>query len=230
MLIFPITSGVIATVAKLDVVETLVLQGGFMAASLIIPVAIIISGKWHFEDVGLNRFDSASNKRLFYYLPFVLIFVPVAVRGFTVTSIEYFFGALFLYLMVGIAEEVYFRGIIPMILRRDYNIVGVIVISSIIFGLGHVASAFTSNDALEIGLSVLNALIFGFMAIELAIIAKNIIPGIIIHFIFDFETKIIIMSGQELMIAELVRGAIMVLIAVWLALVIYKNKDQYSQK
>ena len=230
MLVFPIVSGFIVTALKMGTVEGLFLQGGFMAAALVVPLIMVLVGKWNYSDIGFDKFDKASAKRLLFYLPFVLIFIPVAISVFYIKSTGYFFGVLFLYLFVGLSEEVYFRGIIPYVLKKDFSLIGVIVVSSIIFGIGHLTTAFTSNDGLEIALTVLNAFIFGFMAIELAIIANNIIPGIIIHFLFDFETKIIVMSGKELLIAECVRGAVMVVIAVWLALIIYKNKDQYSQK
>lgn len=224
MLAFPVASGVIAAITKMGTVETLFLQGVFMAVSLIIPAIIVLTGKWKIKEIGFGRFDRTSFKQLAFFLPFLLIFVPVAIRGFSVRSTGYFFGALFLYFFVGVAEEVYFRGIIPFILKKEFSLLWTIILSSLLFGMGHVASAFTANNGWEIVLTVLNAVLFGFMAIETAVIAKNIIPGIIIHFLFDFETKIIVMSGQELLVAECVRGAVMTLITIWLAVVILTQK------
>lgn len=230
LLAFPIASGVLATVMKMGTVETLFLQGGFMAASLILPAIFVLAGKWNIREIGFDRFDKTSFKRLLFYLPFLLIFVPVTIRGFAVQSTDYFFGVLFLYLFVGLAEEVYFRGIIPFFLKKRFSLLWVILLSSIVFAVGHLATAFTATNGWEIFLTVLNALLFGLMAIELATVAKNILPCVVIHFLFDFETKIVVMSGRELLLAECVRGAILTLLALWLALTICKRQEYYSEK
>ena len=101
--------------------------------------------------------------------------------------------------------------------------------STVIFGIGHVATAFTGSNILEIILTVLNAFIFGWLAIEMTIISSNIIPAFLLHFIFDFETKIVVMSGKELLIAEIIRGILMVILASWFAAVIYKQKNTNFQ-
>ena len=36
------------------------------------------------------------------------------------------------------------------------------------------------------------------------------------------------MSGQELFVAECIRGAIMTLLAIWLTVTIFKNKKYYT--
>ena len=62
------------------------------------------------------------------------------------------------------------------------------------------------------------------MAMEMTLLAANILPAILIHFLFDFETKLVVMSGRDLLIAESVRGALMFIFAVWLAAVIHREK------
>ena len=99
------------------------------------------------------------------------------------------------------------------------------LLSTFIFAIGHVATAFTGSNIFEIALTVLNAFIFGWLAIEMTIISSNIIPAFVIHFIFDFETKIVVMSGEELLIAEMFRGIVMTIMACWLAIVMHKKKQ-----
>ena len=99
-----------------------------------------------------------------------------------------------------------------------------IFLSAVIFGIGHIASAFTASNGSEVLLSVLNAFIFGWLAIEMALICKNIMPGILLHFMFDFETKIVVMDGNDLLAAECIRGVVMVLAAVWLGIILVKLK------
>ncbi len=220
ILFFPIFSGVLSVVLSLGTIETLLLQGFFMLVTLVIPLIFVLSGKWKWKENGFDKYDIECSKKAYHFLPLIAIFIPVAIQGFYVKSVVYVFCNLFLYLTVGMAEEVYFRGIIPRYLNKVFSLKRVILISTVIFGIGHIANAFTTSNVWEIFLTVLNAFLFGWLAIEMTIISKNIVPVILLHFLFDFETKIAVMSGNTLLIAECVRGAIVFVVAAWLAIVI----------
>ena len=197
-----------------------------MLIALIPPTMLVLSGKWHWREIGFAQFDFVGFKGVLYYIPLLLIFVPVAIKGFYIKSTGYVLGSLFLYLFVGISKEVYFRGIIPKFLKKEFSNKGIILISTFIFGIGHIATAFTGGSAFEIALTVFNAFIFGWLAIEITIISSNIIPAILVHFFFDFETKIVVMNGRELLIAECFRGILMVIIASWFAVFIHKKRKR----
>lgn len=226
VLLFPITSGTLSVMLALDTVTALFLQGIFMVLALIPPAIFVFIGKWQWKEVGFEQFDFEGCKRALYFVPLIVIFVPVAVKGFYLKSIGYVLGSLFLYLFVGISEEVYFRGIIPQYLKEKFSTKGIVLLSALIFGIGHVATAFTGSNIFEITLTVLNALIFGWLVMEMTIISSNIIPAVLLHFLFDFETKIVVMSGKELLVAEFVRGILMFIIAGWLAVVVYKRRKR----
>lgn len=223
ILLFPIISGALSVIFSLDTVITLFLQGTFMVMALIPPAIFVFSGKWHWSEIGFKKMNVRSCKKGGYFIPLLVIFIPVAVKGFYVKSIGYVFGSLFLYLFVGISEEIYFRGIIPRYLKEEFSTKGILIVSTFIFAIGHIATAFTANNVFEIALTVLNALIFGWLAMEITIVSSNIIPAILLHFLFDFETKIAVMNGRELLMAESVRGTLMFIIACWLSSVIYKK-------
>ena len=224
ILIFPIASGAVSVILALDTVTTLFVQGTFMTMALIVPAMIVFTGKWKWKEIGFTSFDYKDCKSVLYFIPLLVIFVPVAIKGFYVKSIGYVIGSLFLYLFVGISEEIYFRGIIPRYLRKEFSAKGIVLWSTLIFGIVHVATAFTGSNVCEIALTVLNAFIFGWLAMEMTIISSNIIPAILVHFLFDFETKIVVMNGKELLIAEMIRGIMMFIIASWFAGVIYKKR------
>lgn len=232
ILLFPIISGVLAVILSLDTVETLFLQGTFMLISLIPPTVFVMCGKWRWNDIGFSQFDFGSFKKRLFFIPVLLIFIPVAMKGIHIKSAGYVLGSLFLYLFVGISEEVYFRGIIPQFLKKEFSIKGTVLLSTFIFGIGHIATAFTGSNVFEIALTVLNAFIFGWLAIEMTILSNNIIPAILLHFFFDFETKIVVMNGRELMIAESIRGVLMFMMAIWLAnaLKIGEDKNETGKK
>ena len=230
ILTFPITSGVIASISKLDKITTIILQGSFMLLSLVVPLVFLLTKKWNFKEIGFTRITKEGARSVLYFLPLVLIIVPCAIEGFRIESIQYFFAVLYLYLFVGIAEELYFRGIIPYYLGKAFDIKWIVVISSLIFALGHSATILTDGNIVMMILTVINALIFGFLTIEMYMLCKSIIPAMIVHFLFDFETKFIRMNGNKLLIAEIIRGAIMALIALCFAIILYKKSKKDRQE
>ncbi len=225
ILLFPVFSGVLSVILSLGTAESLFFQGLFMIASLTIPLCFILSGKWKWEEIGFGKYDVERSKKAYHFLPLFAIFIPAAIQGFYFKSILYVIGNLFLYLTVGIAEEIYFRGIIPKYLKTAFSTKGVILFSATIFGIGHIATAFTAKDGWQIFLTILNAFLFGWLAIEIELVSKNIIPVILLHFLFDFETKIVAMNEIMLLVAECVRGAIVFAAAVWLATIIQQNRE-----
>lgn len=196
-----------------------------MAMALILPIVLVLIGKWEWKDIGFCRINITNSKKVFYFIPILMIFIPVAFKGFYIKSIGYVLGCLFLYLFVGISEEVYFRGIIPRYLVKEFSIKGQMLVSTLIFGVGHIATAFAGDNTFEIALTILNALIFGWLAIGITIISQNIIPAILVHFLFDFETKIVAIKGSELLIAEGIRGALMFIVASCFTVILYKKRD-----
>lgn len=224
ILLFPVFSGVLSAILSLETIETLFIQGLSMLSSLVIPLIFVLSGKWRWEEIGFRKYDANCSGKAYHFLPLIAIFIPVTIQGFYFKSTTYVLGNLFLYLTVGIAEEVYFRGIIPKYLRKEFSIKGVILFSAAIFGIGHIATAFTANNGWEVCLTILNAFLFGWLAIEIEFISKSIVPVILVHFFFDFETKIVMMNKATLFFAECVRGVIVFVAAVWLATIIPKVK------
>ena len=155
ILLFPVASGALSVILALDAVETLRLQGAFMLAALVPPAVFVLSGKWRWKEIGFGKIDSEGCKRALYFIPLLVIFVPAAVKGFSIGSADHVLGNLFLYLCVGISEEIYFRGIIPQYLKREYQTRSVVLLSTFIFGIGHMAAAFTGINTFEIVLTIL---------------------------------------------------------------------------
>lgn len=229
LLIFPVGSAVLAIMLKLQKEQILFVQAGFMAAALLPPLLMVLLKKWRLEQIGFGRLDRAGCKKVLYFAPMLLIFVPVALRGFALGTAPYVLGNLLLYLLVGIAEEITYRGIVPKLLKQAFSPTTVVWISTAIFGLSHSAAALSANSTAEILLTVLNAMLFGWMAIQTVELTGNITPMIVIHFLFDFETKIIAIQGSELLAAELARGTILTLIAVWLTIVRHRKQSTLSK-
>lgn len=228
ILLFPVISGALSVILSLDTVTALFLQGVFMILALLPPAFFVLKGKWDWSACGFTRIDFEGCQRVLYFLPLLVIFIPPVMKGFYAKSAGYVLGSLFLYLFVGIAEEVYFRGIIPRYLKEAFSTREIVPLSAVIFAVGHIAAALAGSTAFEIALTVLNAFIFGWLAMEMTILSSSIIPAILVHFFFDFETKITVMSGRALLTAEVVRGILMFILAGWLAAVICKGRAEFQ--
>lgn len=226
MILFPVLSGVLIGVLTSITENDYSIIGLFIQAAFIfvaIVIAFIYIKKKKIKPAELNL-PFKVNPYWIYFLPCILIFIPTLFGGFVWKGSVYFIGVLLLYLLVGIAEELYFRGLIPHTLKKGFSTKSIIIISTIIFGLGHCAVIFNGGDISLVLLTILNALIFGWLAIELAILTDNITLLMVIHFLFDFESKFILATGNELIIFEIIRGAIMVIYAIVLIYVLKKKK------
>lgn len=123
----------------------------------------------------------------------------------------------------------FFRGLIPSILGKAFFKNQVIWLSTLIFGISHIATAFYGDSPFLIVMTILNALIFGFMAICLLYHTKTLYPLMLIHFLFDFETKLINLNGTGLAVAEGIRGGLMLIYGVILFVLLQKKQTITSE-
>lgn len=220
ILLFPVGSGVLSAVLALSTRQTLLVQSAAMLLALVPPLALVLTGKWQRQDLGFRHFRGIG----LWILPVLAIFIPPAVKGFAWR--ENAWGMLLLYGAVGLSEEVYFRGIIPGILKKAFSRRCTLWLSAGLFALGHAAGALSGMGLAETILTIFNALIFGVLALEMTALSGNIIPAVLVHFFFDFETKICRLDGPWLLTAEVVRGIVMVLAAVCLYFAVKKSPEQ----
>lgn len=225
LIAFPVLSGtllgVLTATTKNDYqIIGLIIQAIFMIFPILVVVVYFKKKKMKF-----SMFDIQwkPNKTYLFYLPSIFIYVPLLFGGYSFKGLPYFLGNLFLYASVGIAEELYFRGIIPNILKQVFNKYKVILISTLIFGFGHAAVAFSGSDLSVVFLSILNALLFGWLAIELRYLTNNIVLLMGIHFLFNFQSKFLIVTNTELFYMEIIRGMILFIYAI--ALYGYMKKE-----
>ena len=72
MLLFFICSSLIAKSIKLSKNRTFIFQGGMMLLSTIIPIFYIGVKQYDKADIGFNKINASSLKKLLFYIPFVI--------------------------------------------------------------------------------------------------------------------------------------------------------------
>lgn len=88
--------------------------------------------------------------------------------------------------VVGISEELMFRGILLNSFVQKYSYLQSIVIVSLLFGSVHVFNGFVSGDFVGATRQAFMATFSGLIFMALRIKTINIIPAIIIHWLWDF--------------------------------------------
>lgn len=89
-------------------------------------------------------------------------------------------------LLVGISEELAFRGILFSGARTALRPIGAIVLTSIIFGAVHVFNGITTGDWAAAAVQATAAAMSGLLFIAILIRTGSIIPAMIIHWLWDF--------------------------------------------
>lgn len=112
-------------------------------------------------------------------------------------------------LSVGLAEELFFRGIGLYYLRQAFSNRNAILISSVIFGVGHVAAILANPSLTLVVLSIINATLYGFFAASWAVKNQSIYYLMIHHALFNLVDYVHRLSGNELILSYAVRGALL---------------------
>jgi len=230
ILIFPVISGVIATVFKMNQIVIFLIQGCFMLLSISIPVIYVCKKKIDVKEIGVRKAESGSIRKTLLFIPLLLaelplILVGVDFKGFTYVSVLAFFT-----LMVGISEELYFRGIILKLLKDNFSVKQTIIISALVFGIGHSASILAGESIVEVLLQIINAIMFGILAAEIVILTKSLFPVIIWHFLFNFVNYISLAISTSEYIANGIQEIIMIIYAVYLWNIVSQENAQIDKR
>ena len=162
-------------------------------ASLIFVVLAVIYLKW-LPQVGLKGIQTGQiedllalkywNLRLLWLPTLVLLFILLFLhKGLPPNSTLEII--IINTLMVGIFEELMFRGILFYGVSSSFGVWRAVWITAIIFGSIHMLSGFLTGDFVSSTFQAFNALVFGFWIATLRIQLGTIIPGIIIHWVWD---------------------------------------------
>ena len=222
---FPVASGVLVVVSKADATASRLIQAAFMYASIVVPLAYCRVKKIALKDILLTGIDRAGVKTCLYYLPLIAVLLPMIVSGVDLSDTGYVMATLLFTLGVGIAEELYFRGMVLRLLGKSFGPLPVVFISVLIFGISHASGAFVESSPVMVLLSILNAFLFGWIAAETALITRNIVPLMIFHCLFDFFTYQMLATGNAMIMAYAVRGTLMAIVAVYLLIKLKQQSE-----
>ena len=137
------------------------------------------------KELGMTRWLQ-NGKALLWLLPMWVLSTGnlwggVGVRYDAVTTVI----AVLSFLLVGVAEEIIFRGFLFNGMRRTGSLTVAVVVSAITFGMGHIVNLLTGHATMETLVQVLFAVAWGFLFTFAYLKSGSLLPCIVIHGLID---------------------------------------------
>ena len=193
-------------------------QAQIVPALVVAPIFLLIVVayfKW-WKETGLKWVDN-NRSLLLLWLPTLAIIIILAL-GLPVNTLggNVLLIVLINTLLVGISEELLFRGILLHGARTRYSLWAAIWIVTILFGLIHALNGFITGDFVTALFQAVAAFSAGVMYMGLRLRQNSLFPAMLVHALWDFS---LFSAGQVTLAIGLVGNAftiIFFLYGLWL--------------
>lgn len=217
LLCFPIAAGVVTAVGALTGPAALLTQTAAFAIAFVL--GLLIAGRLDggVRGTGLCRPSVARPASYLFFLPLLAVEMLPYFCGLKEDLSPQLTASYFIFaLLTGFTEELYFRGIILNLLRaKDWRLI--VLVSSLLFSLGHLANLMSGKDLRATGLQVAFALLFAFTAALLALATGSFLISAVWHFIHNFSALITASDEGPLSLVALgLQGLILLIYVVYL--------------
>ena len=137
------------------------------------------------KELGMTRWLQ-NGRALLWLLPMWVLSTGnlwggVSVRYDAITSVM----AVLSFLLVGVAEEIIFRGFLFNGMRKAGRLTVAIVVSAITFGMGHIVNLLTGHATAETLVQMIFAVAWGFLFTFAYLKGGSLLPCIAIHGLID---------------------------------------------
>ena len=157
----------------------------FLLAALFL-LALVVWQQW--RDVGLNRLASGRSL-LLTWLPMLYIVVGLGLAVvFGLPPAGVLLWILFNSFLVGLSEELMFRGVLLQALRRTVSIWPAVALTTLAFGAIHMLNVFMTGELRPALIQSAAAALSGLLFIALRLRTGSLWPCIIVHGLWDFAT------------------------------------------
>ena len=124
--------------------------------------------------------------------------------------------------LVGLVEEVIFRGFLFQAMRKQGSTRVAILVSSLTFGIGHIINLLTGQASLETFLQVLFAIAWGFLFTMVFYRGGSLLPCILAHSLIDVFSRFAVeRPGLDLLYI-----AATILVALFYGLYLARGKEE----
>ena len=156
---------------------------GLVAISAVLLAVIRLLGIE--KELGMTRW-LRNGKALLWLLPMWVLSTGnlwggVGLRYDGITTVM----AVLSFLLVGVVEEIVFRGFLFNGMKKTGRLTVAIVVSAITFGMGHIVNLLTGHATMETLVQVLFAVAWGFLFTFAYLKGGSLLPCIVIHGLID---------------------------------------------
>jgi len=184
----------IVQIQGLGDVPSIIVQAVACAVSVLLGLLIVRATGLSLREVGFRRAEPGRGKLVLYYIPVIVAVLLNFGGGSSTSNVTRIVVLLVFTIIVGINEELYFRGILVRRMRK-IGAHKAIVIASVIFGVYHLANAIGGyKQPVYVLLQIVVAFVMGLVFAEIVVITRSLWPVIVFHFAHDF---ISFLTGQD---------------------------------
>ena len=156
---------------------------GLVAISTVLLAVIRLLGIQ--KELGMTRWLQ-NGRALLWLLPMWVLSTGnlwggVGVRYDAITSVM----AVLSFLLVGVAEEIIFRGFLFNGMKKTGSLTVAIIVSAITFGMGHIVNLLTGHATAETLVQMIFAVAWGFLFTFAYLKGGSLLPCIAIHGLID---------------------------------------------
>lgn len=217
ILLFPILSGVIIVIFELEGIPAIMTQTVAFFLAFLVGIRIAKKQAGSLQAIGFRRPVLKHPKAYLYFLPILGIEVLPFFFGFKEELTFGLFGVYLLFsIVVGLTEELYFRGLILDLLKPQK--LGIIVlVSSLLFSLGHIANLLAGQDLFWTLIQVVFALVFAVVTALIALATQSFWIPALWHMVHNFSALITADNeGTASVVVALLQCVILIGYAVYL--------------
>ncbi len=185
-LIIVVGGGVLQVRGRSTQLEELVknhIMFGVLAAAIFL-LGVITLLKW-LSQVGLKGPDNLQDLHLLWLPALFLLLLLLITLSTSLPPARVLMFVIINTLMVGISEELMFRGVLLYGASSSFGIWRAVWITAIIFGSVHILNGLITGDFRASTIQAFFAGMFGIWAVALRVRIGTIIPVIIIHWLWD---------------------------------------------
>lgn len=184
---FTALGSAIAEIAEAGEAAAYLIMAGGVAVSVLLGLLMMKRSGRTMKQYGFRLPDRNGIGQVWLYVPLLLLeLAPLLIYGLHFNKQPVVYAVLLLFtILVGINEELYFRGLVFGYLNR-ISTKAAIIGSSVIFGVLHAVTALTGKNLGLVLLQVGFAFLAGLVLVQIVVLTKSLWPGILWHIVHNF--------------------------------------------
>ena len=205
LLLFFFAQGAIVVIGEIEGISSILIRGGVIWGLVALTLAYYFVRYKEISKLGFRSAEKGAAKRMLYFSPLLLIALSPFAAGINFNGgAALILANLFLTLGIGMAEEIFFRGIICGA-WLGHGVGKAMMISSLLFGLSHILNIAGGAELGETVLQICFALVYGMVFALIFAESGSLLPCVLLHALHDFCAFI---SGEGSAQFEIILGAV----------------------